>query len=100
MGRHAMLGQVTGRHAVPVITTLSESISPLCPHRTVTSRGSWPLVTCPVHPRPADTYLQSPAERAWYVSHVGPLPANAGRPGYGCGQSCCVAPDPEAWVWE
>lgn len=29
---------------------------------------------CTTHPRPVDTYLRSEAERAWYVTHIGPLP--------------------------
>jgi len=46
-----------------------------CPDRQVTTTTYGTRVTCPTHPAPPDTFLQSPQERAWYVSHVGPLPA-------------------------
>lgn len=30
-------------------------------------------VTCTVHPRPEDTFLTSPDERAWFTAHVSPV---------------------------
>jgi hypothetical protein len=45
--------------------------TPLCASRVAgTRQGS---VTCPEHPRPADTFLASPEERAWFAAHIGPV---------------------------
>jgi hypothetical protein len=48
----------------------------MCPFRHVEPGwpGSrYPRVTCTVHPRPADTFLVSEAERAWFAYHVDPV---------------------------
>lgn len=58
MGRHSMLGETTGRHAVPVITDLRERLSDpslsLCPHGRACPlyAGNAPRHAVSLHTRP------------------------------------------------